>query len=202
MSITRTSSTRGAPGVKVIADTLDELNSYIRHLKQGEIGVVDGKLYYKEAPRATEFSVLGELEASGTIATEDVLTLFSSPIEVIPAPGAGRMILVDEIQLYLDHNTTDYVAAAGEDLSFEYHTTANEIARIDSDNGFITAAEDSRLVIRPTTYDCDVATTLNGFNVTNDVNKAVMLSVVIGNLATGDSPLLYKIRYRIVDALA
>ena len=152
MSVTQLHHTGGIPAIKFMADSVEELDTKIKHASVGDMGVVDDTSYYKKTKNATAFTSLEGAEVSGTILSAAVLDLFSNPIEVIAAPGAGRMILVDEIQLYLDHTSADYVADAGEDLSFQYFSTANEIARIDSDNGFITASADSRLVLRPKNY--------------------------------------------------
>lgn len=200
MSITRISYTGRIPGIKVLADTVAELNGYTGQVGQGEIGAVNGELFYKELRNSSSFTPVSGLEATGTIATAAVKTLNGTPVTVIAAPGAEKIVIVDEIQLFLDYAAADYVADAGEDLSFKY-TGSTTIATIDTANGFLTASADAHLFAKVSVYDVDNAEVVNGFDFTAEANKGVDLTILIGEVATGDSPLKYKIKYRIVDAL-
>jgi hypothetical protein len=200
MSVERISYTGAIPGIKIKATTLAELDASVGQVGQGEIGVVNGELFYKLERNSTSFKPTGGLEATGTIASAAVLTLNATPVELIAAPGAGKVVVVEEVQLFLDYGSADYVAAAGEDLDITY-ASGSEIMQIDSDNGFLTASADSHLIAKTTVYDADAATTANGLIYGGNANKAVNLTILVGEVATGDSDLKYKVKYRIVDLL-
>lgn len=200
MSIDRISYTGRIPGVKVKADSISELNGYIGQVGQGEIGAVNGELLYKSLRNSTSFSPVGGSVASGTIATAAVKTLNGTPVTVIAAPGAGKVVIVDEIQFFIDFEAAAYVAGAGEDLSLLY-AGSTTIATVDTANGFLTASADAHLYAKAVYTACDNAEVTNGFDFTAEVNKAVNLTILVGEVATGDSPLKYSIKYRIVDVL-
>ena len=174
MSIERISYTGEIPGIKIKATTLAELNTSVGQVGQGEIGVVDGELFYKLERNSSSFSATGGLIASGTIATAAVKTLNATPVEAIAAPGAGQLVVVDEVNLFLDFATTAYAAGADEDLLLKYGgLDGTEIIQIDSGNGFLTSTVDTHLIAQPSTYDSDAATTLNGLIVSKIIGTAV-----------------------------
>lgn len=143
------------------------------------------------------------LEASGTIATGDVLTMNATPIELIAAPGAGKAIVVDEVQFFLDFNSAAYVAAAGEDLTVEYGG-GTDIAVIDNDAvALLTAAADAQWIGKNfAIYDASVAGTGDGVLLGGFDNEAVNASIATGEVATGDSPLKYLVKYHVVTYIA
>lgn len=60
-------------------------------------------------------------EASGTIANAAVRTLNATPVEMIAAPGAGKLIVVHRVVWYLDYATAAFdAAAAGDTLVAKY----------------------------------------------------------------------------------
>lgn len=180
MSIERISYTGEIPGIKIKATTLTELNTSVGQVGQGEIGVVDGELYYKLERNSTSFKATGGLVASGTIATAAVKTLNSANVEVIAAPGEGQLVVVDEINLFLDYNSAAYDAGAGEDLILIYGgLDGTEILQIDSDNGFLESTVDAHLIAQPSSYDVDTATTLNGLIFSNIIGTVVGAAVFV-----------------------
>jgi hypothetical protein len=132
----------------------------------------------------------GIATADVTITTEELLALNATPIELIAAPGAGKAILVEDVQLFLDFNAAAYAGiAAGEDLALKY-TDGNgaQILAVET-TGFLDAVADEYRHARPATTAAIEAV----------ANAAVVAHMLVGEITTGDSPLKCRIRYRTVD---
>jgi hypothetical protein len=133
------------------------------------------------------------LEVTGTITSSEILALNATPKELIAAPGAGKAIIVDEIELFLSFGTTAYVAGVGEDLTIEY-SAGVDIATWDNDtDDILVGIADERRINRPTVYDVVDATTID--------NEAVNASIAVGEVLTGDSDIKYRITYKVVTLL-
>ncbi len=141
--------------------------------------------------------------ATGTISSAEVLALNATPITLIAAPGAGKTIIVDEIQLFLDYGSADYAADAGEDLTFQYATGNVAIAAIDNDAvAFLTASADAHWFGQPgAVYDVQAAATGDGVLLTTIDNEAIEVTIATGEVITGDSPIKWRIKYRVIDSL-
>lgn len=147
---------------------------------------------------------LENLEATGTLTTAQIKALNATPITLIDAPGTGKTIVVDEIQLFLDYNSATYVAGAGEDLVFQYATGNVAIASIDNDAvAFLTATADAHWLGQPVgIYAASVAGTGDGVLLTTIDNEAIEVTIASGEVATGDSPIKWKIKYHVVTNLS
>lgn len=90
-----------------------------------------GKLPYKikvstlknDIINEASVQVIEDLETAGTsfmkrtatvISNAEILTLNSSPVELVPAPGAGKFILLHTIWLKTNFNSTDEVTNSGQ----------------------------------------------------------------------------------------
>lgn len=138
------------------------------------------------------------VEATGTLSQAN-LQAIGTPVSLVAAPGAGKVIIVDELELFHDYSTTVY--ATGADLQFEYQTTGTNWALVDV--GFVTASADKNVVIKPSCYDLDASTgTAEGFDMTSHANKA--LQVTGSNFTNGNvaNIVKYRIRYHVVTLLA
>lgn len=130
-------------------------------------------------------------ETTGTLSSAQLLAMNATPIELIEAPGAGKAIIVDEIELFLDFNSAAYDAGAGEDLVIRYDTSATAIATWDDADRIVEGTEDERDLVKPDTdLDLDDAD-----------DEGVEAAILSGEWATGDSPIKYRIRYRVVTLL-
>lgn len=134
--------------------------------------------------------------ASGTITSAEILALNATPKELIAAPGAGKYIVVDEIELFLDYGAAQYAADAGEDFTIQYATSDTAILSVDNDgDGFLLGATDARRVIKPAYLNADGSGSL--FDVDNADNEAVEAQILVGEWITGDSDIKWKIKYHI-----
>lgn len=137
------------------------------------------------------------VEATGTL-TQAQLQAIGTPISLVAAPGAGKVIIVDELELLHTYSTTAY--ATGADVQFEYETTGTNWALVDS--VFVTATASKNVVIHPSCYDLDGSTgTAEGFDMTSHANKGILVTgsnFTNGNVA---NILKYRIRYHVVTLL-
>lgn len=125
-----------------------------------------------------------------TITSAQVLALNGTPITLISAPGAGKAIVPVLALWFLDFNTTAYNGiAAGEDLALRFTDASGEIAAQVETTGFLDASADAHRVTQFTGLFVPVA------------NAALVLHMLSGNVATGNSPLKLKVFYRTVDLL-
>lgn len=125
-----------------------------------------------------------------TVTTGQLLALYTTPKAFVAAPGAGKAIVPVSAQLFLDYATTGYDGiAAGEDLVFRYTDASGGIAATVEATGFLDATADAH-------REAQFATLI-----TPTADAALVLHMSSGNIATGDSPLKVKLRYRVVTLL-
>lgn len=125
-----------------------------------------------------------------TVSTAELLLLNTTPKTLVAAPGAGIAIVPVSATMFLDYATTAYDGiAAGEDLAFRYTDGSGNIALTVEATGFLDASADA--------HRYALASGL----ATPTANAALVLHMTTGNIATGDSPLKVRVRYRLVTLL-
>lgn len=150
------------------------------------MGIVtsDGtNIYMVFAPRGEG----GLQRSAGTITSAQVLALNGTPQTIVAAPGAGFVLELISVHLWLDYNSTQYVIDPGEDLAVKYTNALGiQLATIAS-SGFLTAANDEHRFVRPTTTAAYEPV----------ANAPLVLHMLVGEVATGNSDLKYEVFYRI-----
>lgn len=144
-------------------------------------------------PSITLQAVSGVSRAVGTITSAQMLAgIYENPVQVIPAPGAGKMIVGMSASLALVYNSVQY--ANGGAVRFQYDSTVhaggtNLFATTVAASDINGSASGSQLLI-------GVA---QAFNANSFANKAVYISCATGEFTAGNSTLKYDILYRIVN---
>jgi len=130
-----------------------------------------------------------------TITTTQVLALNATPITVVTAAGADTYIEFVSAHLFLDYNSAAYAGVAtGEDLIFSYTNGAGEeVSRVET-TGFLDQTNDEHRIALAQSPAQDTATTI-----TPVANAAIVISLLSGEITTGDSPLIVEVLYRIRD---
>lgn len=125
------------------------------------------------------------------VTTAQVLALNATPISLVAAPGAGRVLIFEGAFLHLDYNATAYGGiAAGEDLAISYtNGSGQEVGRCET-TGFLDATADA---IR---WVPAQSTTAAVNQITPVANAALVISLLVGEITTGDSPLNVRTFYR------
>lgn len=124
--------------------------------------------------------------ASVTVATGAVLTLNGTPVELVAAPGSTKVILIDEISAKLVFNSIAYTGSNA--LEFRYTNGSGTKVTADIANTFINSASGTNYAA--------VKSIVTAF--TPVANAAVVVFVPTANPAAGNSPIVFKIKYRIV----
>lgn len=136
-------------------------------------------------------------EVTGTLTSAQLLAMNATPQVVIAAPGAGKAIIVDEVELFLDYNSAAYAADAGEDLVLRCTTTTSTIfAQWDDADTIIEGSADTRRF-----YKCGETTYPATFDPLTADNESVEFAILSGEWASGNSPIKYRIRYREVTLI-
>lgn len=123
------------------------------------------------------------------ITANELKALYTTPKTLVAAPGSTSTVIPVGLYMFLDYGTTAYDGiAAGEDLALKY-TDGNGTAVITVEaTGFLDATADAqRYQSIPATLITPVA------------NAPLVLHMLTGNIATGDSPLRVRTYYMVVD---
>lgn len=134
-----------------------------------------------------------ETVVSYTLDPAAVLDLLTTPYELVAAPGAGKIVIVDWMFAYLNFNTTAYtfdgslLTVYNPAYGFSMPAISGDLA------GLLTAIETT------TTFNVGDAQTLAATIAVAAVNQSVALKNVGGvTLADGDSDLTLVLGYHII----
>jgi hypothetical protein len=124
--------------------------------------------------------------ASVTVATGAVLALNSTPVELVAAPAAGKVVLIEEITCKLVFNSVSYTGSNA--LEFRYTNGSGAKVTADMGSAFLNSASGTnyQTVKSVVTALAPVAA------------AAVVVFVPTANPGAGNSALVFKIKYRIV----
>jgi len=126
------------------------------------------------------------------IASGDVLTLATTPVELVAAPGADQFIEFVGAKFILDYNSVPYTEA-GDNLGIKYTDDSGvQVSNTIETTGFIDQAADTITNAIPA---ADAIVAASG-----SVNQALVLDNLGSNFAAGDSPLTVIISYRVLTA--
>lgn len=185
--------TSGAGGVAVKATTVAGASVYIvgTMLESGVSGDIKPMLI--QPSLLVNYGVLALADV--TITTAQVLALYTTPIEIVPAPGLLKYIRVHRASACMDYNSTAYDGiAAGEDLQLRYTDGSGTILAFCETTGFLDQTSDQ---IR----DLDQVVPIPATNLTPTANAAVVAFIATGNIATGNSPVKIRCWYTIEDTI-
>lgn len=121
-----------------------------------------------------------------TVPTASVLLLSTTPYTLVPAPGAGKYISIEEIVAKLTFNSVAYTGANA--LEFRYTDGSGAKVSADIANTFINSASG-------TSYASvkSVVTAL-----TPVANAAVIVRVPTADPGAGNSAIVFSVKYRVV----
>ena len=135
--------------------------------------------------------------ATVTITSAELLALFATPQEVIPALGAGKAAVPTMVVVHKPAGTAYDGIAAGEDLVFKYTNAAGaQCTSVVETTGFLDQA----------TAQTRVAGFIGSTGATaGDVapvaDAAVVAHLLTAEIATGTSNLYVKIHFEIIDTV-
>jgi hypothetical protein len=124
--------------------------------------------------------------ASVTVATGAVLTLNGTPVTPVAAPGAGKIVLIEEITCKLVFNSVAYTGSNA--LEFRYTNGSGAKVSADLSSAFLNSASGTNYATVKSVVT----------QVTPVANAAVVVFVPVANPGAGNSPLVFTIKYRVV----
>lgn len=125
-------------------------------------------------------------EVRVSLSSAQILALSATPVTLIPAPGAGKIIIVESIALQMTTTSTQY--ANGGALEFRYTNASGAKVSADIAAAVVTAAAGTSY-----TSVAGVTTSL-----TNVVNSPVVVNNATAAFITGTGTGIFNIKYRVV----
>lgn len=129
------------------------------------------------------------------IPAADIKTLVATPAELVPAPGAGKTVITDGLQLFLFAGT-EVLTESSDDLIVKYDNgSGTAIVTTIETTGFIDQAVDQMMIAVPIVL---AGSTILG---TNENKNVVLLNnsgEFAGN-ASNDASLRVYVQYHVVD---
>lgn len=138
----------------------------------------------------------GVLTVTGSLTNAQILALVGTPVEVVPAPGAGLILEFISGALFFDYTAAYAEPSAPDDLVLRYTNGAGTITSQDIDStNFLTASADAMAFIAP------LAGAITTVRLKNAVdNQALVIHNTGADLTGGNAAnvVRYSINYRIV----
>ncbi len=144
----------------------------------GDVFMIDRSTYTLKLDESTLPPTL--LTAQVVIASADVLTMFTTPVQVIPAADAGTAYLIRAAIMEFDNGSVNYATNTSVAL---YSTTQA------STPSYVASIADRTVVPLFT------PSTVGGANVEGD---SVSIAVQTGNTTTGDSDITVTVYYYVI----
>jgi hypothetical protein len=157
-----------------------------------QTGAVTGAKIANNAVDYAQIALDVAATATVTLSSAQILALYDTPVQLIAAPGSGKLILIDSILWDIAFGTTQY--AAGGAIQAQYGNTAHGLGSPASAS--IAAATLNGVAASGYIANGSGDATLNAPATVR--NTAVFLSNATGDFTTGDSTATLYVRYRIV----
>ncbi len=144
-------------------------------------------LNFKRAKK--EIEDLGTVEVK-TITSAQLLALNATPIEILPAPGAGFMNVIDAVEVYHGGGTAYAGIATGEDITLKYTNVSGAVAMTIEATGLLDQTTAQRRAYRAPTTE-----------LTPVENAAIVAHMLAGEITTGDFPIKLRLTYRTIPSI-
>lgn len=131
-----------------------------------------------------------DMAASVAISAAEFNGMYAAPKLLVPAPGANKLLVFDELSLVETYNSAAY--AAGGVAAVQYDSTVNGAGVIAS----TTLSAATFQVTASTTFTFNRGVVPAPFTTT--VNKGLYLSNITGAFTTGNSPMVANIKYHVI----
>ncbi|HWW39642.1 hypothetical protein [Pedobacter sp.] len=156
-------------------------------------GAITGSKIANNAVDYAQLALDVAATATVTLTATQIKALYDTPVQLIAAPGAGKLILIDNILWDIAFVTTQYTA--GGVLAAQYGNTVHGAGPVAS--GTLAAASLNGVAASGFLSNGGIAGSLS-VTATASLNTAVYLSNATQDFATGDSTAILYVRYRIV----
>lgn len=137
--------------------------------------------------------------ATITLSQANIQAMNATPVSLITAPGAGKLIIVDEIECLHTYSTAAY--ASGGDVSIQYSTSAAPVQVFDV--VAVTETNSRTFLWKPTAGYASSATASTQTDLATSINKGIEVTNAVGAFTNGNAANIFKlrVRYHVVTAL-
>jgi hypothetical protein len=130
------------------------------------------------------------------VTSAQVLTLNATPVTIIPAAGAGQIILPRFVAIRHNGGTAYAGIDAGENLVLKYtNASGSQCSTVIASAGFL---DQTTAQIRMANGTADSGATAGGM--TPVANSPIVLHLLTGEITTGNFPLRVKVWYDIIES--
>lgn len=126
------------------------------------------------------------------IATAAIKTLFTTPVVLVPAQGAGLVVVVDSLWVTYVYGSATYACNASGASLFYKSDASGQAVGITVTQGFIQSASGTNfaLIRGSSTLITDVTANL--------ANVAVAIKAAVSDPTTGDGDMKFRVYYKVV----
>lgn len=152
-------------------------------------GAAANKVLTSDASGNASWQVSGSgaiLTATRTLTSAEILSLHTTPIEIIPAQGAGTFISVLYVLYSMTYNTTPYAT----DTTLRIVYNDNPIYTTIASNGILAYSQNQLTRL--------YAGNINTGGAISIINSAVMAYAPISNPTAGDSDVTVNVFYSVI----
>ena len=162
----------------------------IQAMQAGDLAIVNGQIKFKTSTGALT-TVGGILSRDVVVTSAQILALNATPVTLVPAPGAGKVLIFEGATIAKPAGAAYAGIAAGEDLSIRYTGSSGlEVGECET-TGFL---DQTTLQVRHVN-PYNAATGIS--SITPVANAVLVLHMLVGEITTGDSPLNIRVFYRV-----
>jgi hypothetical protein len=128
-----------------------------------------------------------------SIPSASVLTLNATPYQLVAAPGSGRMLILEGVEVYKAAGVADAGVAAGEDISIKYTNGSGLEQAVIETTGFL---DQTSAQVRYARFQTGAITAGTVTSFVPVANAALVAHMLTGEIITGDSAVVFRVYYR------
>lgn len=176
-----TSTYTALPYAGIYGDIVDVVS---RTEQDAGIELVTYSLVYSDGTTRDLKNPTDVNSVSVTLTPAQILASFTTPVQLIAAPGAGYVIAVESVTASIAYVSAAYATNTTQKISYTNGAGAAVTANLAA---IVTATADK--VVRVSGIEAETVLT---------ANAAVVISTLTGNPTAGDSPLTVSVTYRVL----
>lgn len=137
--------------------------------------------------------------ATITLSQANITGMYASAVSLLSAPGAGKLIVLDEVEILHTYATAAYTS--GGKITIQYASGGTAIAAVAAT--VVTAASSKNFIVGPNLYQVDASTGSAPVDLTAQANLGLEITNATGAFSGGNAANIVKLRlkYHVVTLL-